>query len=225
MGTFDLIGRKILIAGANGLIGEAVSNGVKEHGGLVIDADIREGEYGTYLNLSDGGKSLAKILQEEGILHGFVNVTYPHDFITHTTGWLTAMRIVAEHMYQNNTAGSIINFSSIYGLVGVDRTRYEYTDMKPPSEEYALIKGGIIAASRMMATEFGLHNIRINTIAPGGVEHHQHKTFRIGYEADTPMNRMAEPEDIVGTVIYLLSDASKYVTGVCIPVDGGYTAW
>jgi NAD(P)-dependent dehydrogenase (short-subunit alcohol dehydrogenase family) len=93
----------------------------------------------------------------------------------------------------------------------------------PPA--YAAIKGGIIAFSKYLATYYGAYNIRVNSVSPGGVFAGQPRSFVAKYEKKTPLGRMAYPEDIVGAVIYLAADASRYVTGTNLVVDGGWTAW
>jgi NAD(P)-dependent dehydrogenase (short-subunit alcohol dehydrogenase family) len=120
-------------------------------------------------------------------------------------------------------SGSIINVSSIYGAVGPDFTIYADTAMtNAPS--YAYDKGGMIAFSRYLATCLGPQGIRSNCLVPGGLETDQDERFIAAYCGRTPLRRMAETDDIKGPVLFLASDASRYVTGVTLPVDGGWTA-
>lgn len=128
----------------------------------------------------------------------------------------------AESMVQQ-ASGSIINISSIYGIVGPDFTVYDGTDMTN-MPTYAYDKAGLIGLSRYFATRLGRFGVRSNCIAPGGLYTNQDEKFVAAYEARTPLRRMADSDDIKGPVIFLASDASKYVTGVTIPVDGGWTA-
>jgi len=120
-------------------------------------------------------------------------------------------------------SGSIINISSIYGAVGPDFTIYSGTGMtNAPS--YAYDKGGMISFSRYLATCLGPQGIRSNCLVPGGLETDQDDRFIAAYCRRTPLRRMAEIDDIKGPVLFLASDASRYVTGVTLPVDGGWTA-
>jgi NAD(P)-dependent dehydrogenase (short-subunit alcohol dehydrogenase family) len=120
-------------------------------------------------------------------------------------------------------SGSIINVSSIYGAVGPDFTIYAETGMtNAPS--YAYDKGGMIAFSRYLATCLGPQGIRSNCLVPGGLETEQDERFIAAYCRRTPLRRMAEVDDVKGPVLFLASDASRYVTGVTLPVDGGWTA-
>jgi NAD(P)-dependent dehydrogenase (short-subunit alcohol dehydrogenase family) len=119
--------------------------------------------------------------------------------------------------------GSIINLASIYGVVGPDWRLYEGTDMGNPAA-YAASKGGLIQFSRWLATTVA-PAVRVNVVSPGGVERGQPEAFRKRYEERTPLGRMATEEDFKGVVAFLASDASAYVTGQNIVVDGGWSAW
>lgn len=125
-------------------------------------------------------------------------------------------------MKEQDSGGSIVNFASIYGIQAPDFTLYEGTDITSPVE-YAAIKGGLINLTRYMASYLGKHEVRVNAVSPGGVFNGQDATFVEQYEDRTPMGRMADPEDIVGAVVFLASDAASYVTGQNLAVDGGWT--
>jgi NAD(P)-dependent dehydrogenase (short-subunit alcohol dehydrogenase family) len=120
--------------------------------------------------------------------------------------------------------GSIINLASIYGIVAPDFSIYEGTELTMPVA-YASIKAGIIALTKYIATYFGHDNIRANTVSPGGIYDNQPPSFVDKYSRKTPLGRMGNPSEIVGAVIYLASDASSFVTGHNLTVDGGWTAW
>ena len=119
--------------------------------------------------------------------------------------------------------GPIVNIASIYGMIAPRYWIYKNTDMTMPAE-YAAVKGGIISLSRCLAAKYAKDNVRINTISPGGIWDNQSESFVKEYCKLTPMGRMANPQDIAGAVIFLISDMSSYITGVNIPVDGGFTA-
>ena len=119
--------------------------------------------------------------------------------------------------------GSVIFFSSIYGLVGPDMRLYEDTDMASPAG-YPASKGGLLQLARYLATVLA-PRIRVNTISPGGVWRNQPEAFHQRYVYRTPLGRMATEEDLKGAVAYLASDLSAYVTGQNLGVDGGWTAW
>jgi NAD(P)-dependent dehydrogenase (short-subunit alcohol dehydrogenase family) len=119
--------------------------------------------------------------------------------------------------------GSVINISSIYGLAGPDWRLYEGTAMGNPAA-YAASKGALIQMTRWLATTMA-PKVRVNAIAPGGVFRDTPEPFLGRYISRTPMGRMATEEDFKGAVAYLACDLSAYVTGQCLAVDGGWTAW
>jgi NAD(P)-dependent dehydrogenase (short-subunit alcohol dehydrogenase family) len=119
--------------------------------------------------------------------------------------------------------GSVINISSIYGLAGPDWRLYEGTTLGNPAA-YAASKGGLIQMTRWLATTMA-PKVRVNAVAPGGIFRATPEPFLSRYVARTPLARMAREDDIKGAVAYLASDLSAYVTGQCIAVDGGWTAW
>jgi len=137
--------------------------------------------------------------------------------------------------------GNIILISSIYGVVGNDQRLYKgsnlaelYVDEKQKNGKsqiyshsvYPVVKGGVISLTRYLATYWGGKNIRVNCISPGGVYHEgENATFVKKYSAKVPLGRKADAREISGTVVYLTSNESSYVTGQNIIVDGGWTAW
>ena len=119
--------------------------------------------------------------------------------------------------------GNIVNTASIYGFSAPKFEIYEGTDMTMPVE-YAAIKGAIINLTKYLASYLGKYNIRVNSISPGGVFNNQPESFVKRYSEKVVLGkRMANTDDIVGVLISLLSDASKYITGQNIVVDGGWS--
>lgn len=142
----------------------------------------------------------------------------------HLNSYIWFTRLVAFTMMQSRQAsGSIINLSSIYGVVGHDFTIYEGTEMKG-GMTYSAIKGGINNFTRNAAAYFGEHDIRINTICPGGIFDNQNPEFVKNYSRKTPLKRMGTPEEIASVVLFLASEAASYITGATIMVDGGWVA-
>ena len=149
------------------------------------------------------------------------------------TAWNAAMQVnltsafamvqEAQPELTESGRGSVIFFSSIYGLVGPVPDLYEGTDIVQPAG-YAASKGGLLQFSRYLATTLA-PSIRVNTITPGGVWRDQPESFHQRYVARTPLGRMANEEDLKGAVAYLSSDLSAYVTGHNLVVDGGWTTW
>jgi NAD(P)-dependent dehydrogenase (short-subunit alcohol dehydrogenase family) len=119
--------------------------------------------------------------------------------------------------------GSVIMVSSIYGLVGPNMQLYEGTTMGNPAA-YGATKGGLVQLTRYLATVLA-PEVRVNGFAPGGIERGQDRSFLDRYSALTPLGRMATEEDFAGVVTWLAGDASAYVRGQTVAVDGGWTAW
>jgi NAD(P)-dependent dehydrogenase (short-subunit alcohol dehydrogenase family) len=144
-------------------------------------------------------------------------------------GLFLMAQAVGRRMVAQGRGGSIVQTSSIYGVMGADKRIYEGSEFRgspincPPP--YAASKAAVIGLTRWLATYWAEHRIRVNAVAPGGVEAGQNETFRRRYGARVPLGRMARPDEMVSTVLYLAADASSYVTGQCLMVDGGLSAW
>lgn len=119
--------------------------------------------------------------------------------------------------------GAIVNVSSIYGIVGPNMGLYGSTTMGNPAA-YGASKGGIVQLTRYLSTVLA-PDVRANAFAPGGIARGQDDAFTARYTKLTPLARMATEDDFRGVVAWLASDASRYVTGQTIPVDGGWSAW
>lgn len=181
------------------------------------------------------------IIKKHGRIDALVNNAYPHnknygrkfedvtyeDFCenlsAHVGGYFLMTRIFSETM-KTQKSGVIINLGSIYGAAAPRFEIYDGTTMTMPVE-YAAIKGGIINLTRYFASYLGKYNIRVNCLSPGGVGEANHpKNFMERYNQKVLLSgRMAKTDDLAGVLVFLLSDASRYMTGQNIVVDGGWS--
>ena len=244
----DLSEKVIIVTGGRGLIGREIVRELKERDAIVISADITEETSATdrtfHLDLGsyESIDSLVKFtLDGFGRIDGLINAAYPHtpdwgryrfenDPVEH---WEENVRLQLNSTFyicretakvmERQQFGSIVNFGSIYGIVGNDFTIYEdYGGTSPV--EYSAIKGGIINFTRYLASYLGHYGIRVNCVCPGGIFDHQREEFLKAYNHRCPMKRMGNPDDIAPLCLFLVSDASKYITGQTIAADGGWTA-
>jgi len=184
---------------------------------------------------------VAGIFKKHRHLDVFVNASYPRtkdygeklenvkiaswqeNIDSHLNSFCLLTRSAAELMKKEKIKGSIINFGSIYGVVAPDFGIYEGTDMTNPGE-YAAIKGGIIAFTKYAASYYGKYGIRANSLCPGGVFDKQNPIFLKNYNKKTSLGRMANAYEVASAALFLSSEASSYITGAVIMVDGGWTA-
>lgn len=140
------------------------------------------------------------------------------------TGIYAITKIFGNVMEQQKS-GSIINIGSIHGMIGPDHTLYEGLDFHGFAPDYFFHKGGMINFTRFVASYYGRSGVRCNCVSPGGIQSYRTPpTFVKRYSDRTLLGRMANESDLMGVIVFLASDASAYVTGTNIPVDGGYTA-
>lgn len=195
--------------------------------------------------------ALATVNTQWGVPHGLVNAaaldsppdapisengpfeTYPErswDRVmdVNVKGTLLCCQTIGGQMAEAGR-GSIVNVSSIYGLVSPDQRVYEYRRatgepfVKPVA--YAVSKSALFNLTRYLATYWGGKSVRVNTVTFGGVFNHQDDAFLQAYASRAPMGRMARADEYNGAIVFLLSDASSYMTGSNLVIDGGWTAW
>ncbi len=145
-------------------------------------------------------------------------------------GMFLVAQAVGSQMQKQGTGGSIIQTASIYGLFSSgDKRIYEGSfylgrQISNPAV-YSTSKAAVVGLTRYLAANWADAGIRVNALVPAGVESGQNDTFKSRYSARVPLARMAQPEEMVGALVYLASNASSYVTGHCLVVDGGLSAW
>jgi NAD(P)-dependent dehydrogenase (short-subunit alcohol dehydrogenase family) len=244
-GGLGLLGREIIEAVAQ-FEGRAIIADIKNVDGDTLREQLKlkgykvEYEYFDISDIENIEKKVSEVFNTYHNISGWVNAAYPQ-----TLDWKDKRKKLSDRWYENvnmqmnsycltswyvanlmkdKHLGSIINIGSIYGIVGNDFTIYEGTDKSPPPE-YAAIKGGIVNFSRYLASKFGSFGVRVNTVCPGGIYNEQKdKRFIENYSNRTLIKRMGRADEISPGVVFLLSDASSYITGSNLIIDGGWTA-
>ncbi|MDJ0275164.1 MAG: SDR family NAD(P)-dependent oxidoreductase [Nitrososphaerota archaeon] len=235
---FDLTGRKALVIGAASGIGRAVAMGLKEHGAYVIAADLNVkaldgvGDEQRFCDVTDVG-SLRELYRDIGELHVLVvtpainirkkieDYTYEEFRRVVEVNLFGTFAAVKEGLDALKRAGrsSVVLFSSVRAVT-----------VEPGQGPYAATKAAIVQLVKAMAVEFAPYGIRVNAVAPGIVDTpfteqiKKRPEWARAYAEKTALRRWASPEEVVGAVVFLASDASSYVTGTVIYVDGGWTA-
>lgn len=176
------------------------------------------------------------VADEFGTIHGLVNnavarpmksadaplADWEASMQTNATGLFAISRAFGDFMAENG-GGSIVNIGSIQGMVGPDLSLYEGLNMGT-IPDYFFHKAGMVNLTRYFAAQYGPQGVRVNCLSPGGFLSGQDPRFVERYAKATFLRRMANDRDLGGPVIFLLSNAADYITGVNLPVDGGYTA-
>lgn len=248
MVNFKLNNKRIIVFGGAGKIGFPIASGLASAGAKVVIASRNATKASQSLNYNNESKidfidvdasderAMREIFSGLNYYSGCVfcstirpmteflnsNVsTWRESMLVNSTSLYLSNVFAAEHM-KNHGGGSILNISSVYGMRAPDPNVYEGTKMGT-EPDYPFVKGGTIALTKYMAVNYGPAGVRVNCIAPGGLEGNQPARFKKQYNRKVPLGRMMRAEDLEGPSIFLMSDASNYLTGVTIPVDGGFT--
>ena len=197
------MGRRVLITGSAGHLGRALRAAFEAQGDVVTGVDMPGTGAEIIQNLEMGWLGPAPEFD--------VLVANAKTYMWGTHHWLA-----------EKATSCIVNIGSIYGVLGNDPALYEGTEVEKTPAWYAASKGALIALTRWQATN--LAPVRSNCVCPGGIFRDHSDTFRQRYESRVPLGRMATEDDIVGPVLFLCSDAARYITGQVLMVDGGYSA-
>lgn len=194
-------------------VDQCVSRVLQEYGRL--DILINNAAYHQLEHMAGGN---------EATLEKFPLSTWERTIDVNLTGALICSQATGSVMMTQESGGVILNVSSVYGVVAADQRIYGDSGLNS-NVAYAVTKGGLLNLTRYMASYWQGRNIRVNSISPGGVYNNQDPQFLENYNYRTMLGRMADLDDLTAAVLYLVSDASKFVTGFNLIVDGGWTAW
>ncbi len=221
----------VIIASRDLRASEAVAEEERQAGREVYAETLDQGDEGSVLALRD------RVRERFGRLDGLVNNAVARPMIgpdASVQAWEESMKVNATGVYLMHRYfgemlaaqkfGSIVNIGSIQGMVGPSRNIYENTGLGIGAPDYFFHKGGMVNLTRYYASLLGPATVRVNCLSPGGFFSNQPEEFVRRYSEQTFLGRMGDETDLGGSVVFLLSDASRYITGVNLPVDGGYTA-
>jgi NAD(P)-dependent dehydrogenase (short-subunit alcohol dehydrogenase family) len=223
-------GAKLVLASRDVAALEKVAAEERNRGHTVTAHALDQGDEASISRLSDWVQ--AKFGRIDGLVNNAVArpmksfhaplADWEASMKTNATGLFAITRALGERMTAQGS-GSIVNIGSIQGMVGPDNTLYEGLDMHA-IPDYFFHKAGMVNLTRYFAAQYGPQGVRVNCVSPGGFLSGQPPAFIERYSRATYLRRMADHRDLGGPVIFLLSEAARYVTGTNLPVDGGYTA-
>jgi NAD(P)-dependent dehydrogenase (short-subunit alcohol dehydrogenase family) len=253
---FSLDGRLAVVTGGAGQVGGEIARGLAACGAKVAILDIAEaadddGVQSFTVDVTDRAAIERATAELPEVPHILVNAAaldsppdapaeevgpfeeYPAESFdrvmeVNVKGTLLACQVIGARMADEGR-GSIVNVSSIYGMLSPVQELYDFrrgggeTFFKPVA--YSVSKSALYNLTRYLATYWAKSGVRVNTLTLAGVSNEQPQEFVDAYTARMPLGRMAEAREVVGPVVFLASDASSYVTGANVVVDGGWSAW
>ncbi len=248
---FDLSGRVAVVTGGLGQLGSVYVQGLTERGMKVAVFDVAAEDPVDVTDRASIEAATDRVIAEWGVPHLLVNnaavdsppdapaeevgpfESYPESSFdqvmdVNVKGTLLSCQVIGAAMAREGR-GSIVNVSSVYGLLSPQQDVYEFrrrggeTFFKPVA--YSVSKSAILNLTRYLATYWAKSGVRVNTVTLAGVFDDQPAEFLEAYTARVPLGRMAEARECLGAIVFLASDASSYVTGANLVVDGGWSAW
>jgi len=249
---FSLRDRVAVVTGGEGQLGAEIVRGLEERGARVAVFDVNSERF--RVDVTDRGAlddAVGQVVREWGTPHVLVNAaaldsppdapaeevgpveSYPEASFdkvmsVNVKGTFLPCQVVGARMAAEGR-GSIVNVSSVYGMLSPVQELYEFRRRggeefyKPVA--YSVSKSALYNLTRYFATYWAKSGVRVNTLTLAGVANEQPREFVEAYTARMPVGRMADVGEVVGPVVFLASDASSYVTGANLVVDGGWSAW
>lgn len=246
-----LAGELAVVTGAGGRLGPVWTEALESAGARVVGLDLEQGEgvqRGDVTQRASLEAARDLIASEHGAPTVLVNnagIDQPPEAAAHTyriedfpledfrrtldvnlAGTFNAIQVFGPAMVAAGR-GAVVNVGSLYASIAPDPALYDHMPVDPPflkPAAYGASKAGVLHLTRYFARLWGPHGVRVNALSPGGVLGEQDEGFRSKYCARVPLGRMAEPRDLAGPLVFLASDAARYLTGHELRVDGGFTA-
>lgn len=242
--TFSLKNRVVVITGGSGFLGKQYTEALRQRGAKVVNWDITEG-----VDITDRSslkRAASEVIKKFGRIdvlitnaalnsapgvsgkdswapyEKFSEALWEKELLINLTGSHQAVQAAAPHMMRRRS-GSIILIASDLALIGPQNKIYDKGKFKDIA--YITSKAGILGLTRAWAAYLGRYNVRVNALAPGGMENKQPVAFRKKNGELNMLGRMSRKGEYNGAVIFLASDASSYMTGAYLVIDGGRTAW
>ncbi len=239
----DLDGRVAVVTGASGNLGPVWGAALREAGATVVGIDLKAADGVEEADVTDPEAlraALERITAAHGVPAVLVNnagIDQPPDpdaaeetfeafsrtLEVNLSGTFNATTVFGAAMVEAGR-GSIVNIGSLYASVAPEPRFYDHMPGFVKPAAYGASKAGVVQLTRYFARRWGPHGVRVNALSPGGVRAAQDPEFLSKYCARVPLGRMADPGDLGAPLVFLASDASRYVTGHELRVDGGFTA-
>jgi NAD(P)-dependent dehydrogenase (short-subunit alcohol dehydrogenase family) len=250
---FALRNKKVMVTGCCGQLGMVICKSFLDVGSIVIgvDLDVEKGNRIDDENISYHSCDITKKESLSNLFNDLYDIDESVDVLINNAGvstfenfedrtetqfeWVTDVNLKGTFLCTQeyfkhqgkNKSGNIVNIASIYGVISPDPRIYEDGDRKN-SEVYGATKAGVIQMTKYFAIHLAQNGIRVNSVSPGGIynpENPQKPKFVQEYSKRNPMRRMANADEMTGAILFLSSNASTYVTGINLMVDGGMSCW